>query len=106
MRAAWYEQLGAAKTVLTIGEFDLPELGAEQVRIKIFASGVNPSDVKQRIGWGGLKMRFPRVIPHNDGSGVMVEVEEGVSRDRHHDLFASGSVEASDCRTISARSHC
>ncbi|GAP98522.1 quinone oxidoreductase [Leptolyngbya sp. NIES-2104] len=82
MRAAWYEQLGAAKTVLTISEVDLPELGSGQVRVKVVTSGVNPSDVKQRIGWGGLTMRFPRVIPHNDGSGVIVEVGEGVSRDR------------------------
>ncbi|MBD1842048.1 NADPH:quinone reductase [Cyanobacteria bacterium FACHB-63] len=82
MRAVWYEQVGAAKTVLTIGEIEPPELAAGQVRVEVFASGVNPSDVKQRAGWGGLTMRFPRVIPHNDGSGVIVEVGEGVSSDR------------------------
>ncbi|MGG6270264.1 NADPH:quinone reductase [Leptolyngbya sp. AN03gr2] len=82
MRAAWYEQLGAAKTVLSIGNLDSPELGSGQVRVKVFASGINPSDVKQRSGWGGLTMRFPRVIPHNDGAGVIVEVGEGVSPDR------------------------
>ncbi|MBE9013302.1 NADPH:quinone reductase [Pseudanabaenaceae cyanobacterium LEGE 13415] len=82
MRAAWYEQLGEAKTVLSIGDFDPPELEAGQVRVKVFASGINPSDVKQRSGWGGLSLRFPRVIPHNDGAGIIVEVGEGVSPDR------------------------
>lgn len=82
MRAAWYEQTGAAKTVLSIGELDLPELAPAQVRVQIFTSGINPSDVKQRSGWNGLTMRFPRVIPHNDGAGVIVEVGEGVSVDR------------------------
>ncbi len=82
MRAAWYEQVGAAKTVLTIAEFEPPELAPGQVRVKVFASGINPSDVKQRSGWNGLTMRFPRVIPHNDGAGVIVEVGEEVSPDR------------------------
>ena len=82
MRAAWYEQTGAAKTVLTIAELEPPELSFGQVRVKVIASGLNPSDVKQRGGWNGLKMRFSRVIPHNDGAGVIVEVGEGVSSDR------------------------
>lgn len=82
MQAAWYEQIGAAREVLTVGEYDLPELLPGQVRVKIFASGVNPSDVKQRSGWGGLTMRFSRVIPHNDGAGIIEAVGEGVSADR------------------------
>ncbi len=82
MRGAWYEQTGAAKTVLTIGELELPELAAGQVRVKVFASGINPSDVKTRSGWNGLTMRFARVVPHNDGAGTIVDVGEGVSRDR------------------------
>ncbi|MER3432830.1 MAG: alcohol dehydrogenase [Leptolyngbya sp. ERB_1_1] len=82
MRSAWYEQLGAAKDVLTIGELDPPELAPGQVRVRVFASGINPSDVKQRGGWGGLTLRFPRMIPHNDGAGIIVEVGEGVSADR------------------------
>ncbi|MBR8840389.1 MAG: NADPH:quinone reductase [Stigonema ocellatum SAG 48.90 = DSM 106950] len=82
MRAAWYEKLGNAQDVLTVGEVDLPEVGPGFVRVKVHASGVNPSDVKQRSGWGGLKMRHPRVIPHNDGAGVIDAVGEGVSPSR------------------------
>jgi NADPH2:quinone reductase len=82
MKAAYYEQVGAAKTVLSIAQLDPPQVTPGQVRVKVFASGINPSDVKQRSGWGGLKMRFPRVIPHNDGAGVIDAVGEGVSPDR------------------------
>ena len=82
MRAAWYEKLGNAQDVLTVGEVDIPEVGSGEVRVKVHASGVNPSDVKQRSGWGGLKMRHPRVIPHNDGAGVIEAVGEGVSPSR------------------------
>lgn len=82
MRAAWYEQLGNAKDVLTLGFVDISEVGPSEVRVKVYASGVNPSDVKQRSGSGGLKMRHPRVIPHNDGAGVIEAVGEGVSPSR------------------------
>jgi NADPH:quinone reductase len=71
VKAAYYEQIGSAKDVLKIGEMDLAELGAHEVLIKVHASGINPSDVKQRSGWGGLTMRHQRVIPHNDGAGII-----------------------------------
>ncbi|MCC3410870.1 MULTISPECIES: NADPH:quinone reductase [unclassified Microcoleus] len=82
MKAAYYEQLGNAKDVLKIGEIDVPELGANDVLVKVRASGINPSDVKQRSGWGGLTMRYPRVIPHNDGAGIIEAAGEGVPQSR------------------------
>ena len=82
MKAAWYEKIGDAKDVLNIGEVDTPKPGAGFVLVKVRASGVNPSDVKQRSGWGGLKMRYPRVIPHNDGAGVIEAVGDRVSTER------------------------
>jgi NADPH2:quinone reductase len=82
VKAAYYEQLGNAQDVLKIGEIDVPELRANEVLIKVRASGINPSDVKQRSGWGGLKMRHSRVIPHNDGAGIIEAVGEGVSPSR------------------------
>lgn len=82
MKAAYYEQLGNAKDVLKIGEINVPELGANEVLIKVRASGINPSDVKQRSGWGGLTMRHPRVIPHNDGAGTIEAAGEGVQPSR------------------------
>lgn len=83
MRAAWYERLGAARDVLVVDETFMPTVGAGEVLVRVHASGINPSDVKQRSGWGGLKMRSSgRVIPHNDGSGVIEAVGDGVAADR------------------------
>jgi NADPH2:quinone reductase len=45
------------------------------------ASGVNPSDVKSRLGLIGKKA-FPRVIPHSDGAGVIDQVGPGVDETR------------------------
>ena len=65
MQAIWYERNGAAKDVLTLGEMADPEPGAGEIRVRIGYSGVNPSDVKRRMGAGGVNgpMQYPRVIP-------------------------------------------
>lgn len=82
MQAAWYKQTGAAKDVLKTGEIDKPEPGLGEVRVKIHCSGVNPSDIKNRSGWQGMKMQFDRVIPHNDGAGVIEAVGDGLDSNR------------------------
>lgn len=56
MQAALYEKQGAAKDVIQYGEMLVPNPGAGEVRVKIYASGVNPSDTKSRSGWGGIMM--------------------------------------------------
>ena len=82
MYAAWYEQQGAAREVIQYGELPIPNPSANEVRVKVYASGVNPSDTKARSGWGGGTLQFPRVIPHQDGAGIIESVGEGVSSDR------------------------
>ena len=84
MRAAWYERKGTAREVLQIGQMALPELGPGQVRVRVAVSGINPSDTKGRSGAGiGPKtMQFPRVIPHQDGAGVIDAVGAGVPESR------------------------
>ncbi|HEX3503360.1 MAG TPA: NADPH:quinone reductase [Xanthobacteraceae bacterium] len=77
MRAAFYENNGPAREVLKTGEVETPRPGAGEVRVKLKASGVNPSDVKARIG-STRKIAYPRVIPHSDGAGVIDEVGDGV----------------------------
>lgn len=81
MRAAFYEQNGAARAVLRVGEVDTPNPGPGEVRVKLATSGVNPSDVKSRAGLT-RKIAWPRVIPHSDGAGVIDQVGDGVSRTR------------------------
>jgi NADPH2:quinone reductase len=81
MRAAYYEENGSARAVLRVGEVETPHAGPGEVRVKLAASGVNPSDVKSRQGLT-RKIAWPRVIPHSDGAGVIDEVGEGVAKSR------------------------
>ena len=81
MQAAWYEAIGSAEGVLNVGEIDNPSPLEGEVLVQVKASGVNPSDVKIRAGARG-ELQFPRIIPHSDGGGIIVEVGEGISEDR------------------------
>jgi len=81
MRAAYYEQNGSARDVLRVGEVDTPQAGPGEVRVKLAASGVNPSDVKSRQG-STRKIAWPRVIPQSDGAGVIDQVGDGIAKSR------------------------
>jgi NADPH2:quinone reductase len=77
MKAALYEKTGPARDVLTLANVDRPEPGPGQVRVRVHASGINPTDVKARSG------AVPRPIdgfqiPHQDGAGVIDKVGAGV----------------------------
>jgi NADPH:quinone reductase len=78
MRAAWYEKSGAAADVLRVGELPIPEPGPGEVRVRVIVSGINPTDVKARA----RPSEFPRVIPHQDGAGVIDAVGAGVPASR------------------------
>ncbi|PND25973.1 NADPH:quinone reductase [Sinorhizobium sp. M4_45] len=82
MRAAFYDRQGSAKEVLSIGELPDPQPGAGEVRVRVVASGINPSDIKARIGFGGKLMPFPRIVPHQDGAGIIDAVGPGVPPSR------------------------
>jgi NADPH:quinone reductase len=83
MRAAWYERKGAAHEVIQIGEISIPEPGPGEVRVRVAVSGINPSDTKGRTGWRGrTDMPFPRIIPHQDGAGVIDAVGTEVPASR------------------------
>ena len=82
MLAAWYEKTGPARDVLEIGELDTPVAGPGEVLVRLHTSGINPSDIKRRSGWLKLGEDFPRIIPQNDGGGVIESVGEGVSPGR------------------------
>lgn len=73
MRAVFYERFGPASEVLTLGDLSTPEPGEGEVRVRLAASGVNPSDVKLRAGGrpGMTEPPYPRIIPHSDGAGTV-----------------------------------
>jgi NADPH2:quinone reductase len=83
MIAAWYEKKGPAREVLQVGELPDTEPGPGEVRVRVAASGVNPTDTKARGALrGNSAMPFPRVVPHQDGAGVIDRVGPGVPAGR------------------------
>src|SRR6476659_5041272 len=80
MRAVWYDRQGAAEEVLVRGELPTPDAGYGEVRVKLEASGVNPSDTYRRRG--PPAMEYPRVITNSDGAGVIDQVGPGVDQQR------------------------
>ena len=83
MRAAYYDEIGPAAEVIRIGEVETPTPGPGEVLVRLAASGVNPHDIKRRSGWlVEVDTDCPRVIPHNDGAGVIEAVGDGMPRER------------------------
>ncbi|WP_430437485.1 NADPH:quinone reductase [Oceanibaculum nanhaiense] len=80
MRAVWYEKKGTPD-VLVLGEMPDPVPAAGEVRVRLAVSGVNPTDSKRRSNGRELD-RFPRIVPHQDGAGVIDQVGEGVDPSR------------------------
>lgn len=110
MRAAWYERMGPAGEVMIVGELPPPVPQANQVLVRIAASGVNPHDTKSRSGWAGHGMPADRVIPHADGAGVIVAVGPGVDEGRigqrvwtfRADIARPGGGTAADFAVVAA----
>jgi NADPH:quinone reductase len=73
MHAVWYDRQGPANEVLTYGELPTPEPGNYEVRVRLEAAGVNPSDTYRRRG-PVPAMEYPRVITCSDGAGVVDRV--------------------------------
>ncbi len=79
MQAAWWERNGPAREVLAVGDMPDPLPAPGEVLVRVSASGVNPSDVKSRMG---RAPGFPRIVPHSDGAGVVVALGAGVDAAR------------------------
>lgn len=81
MKAALYDATGAARDVLKVTETEQPEPGPGEVRVRVYASGINPTDVKARSGAVPRPMDGFQV-PHQDGAGVIDAVGPGVDPGR------------------------
>ncbi|MFZ9182380.1 MAG: NADPH:quinone reductase [Hylemonella sp.] len=83
MFAVYYDKKGPAAEVLQWGELPLPVPQAGEVRVRLKVSAVNPSDTKARGGFRNQwTMPFPRIVPHQDGAGVIDAVGPGVDAAR------------------------
>ena len=80
MKAVWYEQNGGAD-ILEYGDMPDPQPEPGEVRVRGVTSGVNPSDWKRRQGLTN-RIEFPRVIPNQDGAGIIDAVGSGVDQSR------------------------
>jgi NADPH2:quinone reductase len=80
MRAVTYDHTGASD-VLTLGEREKREPAADEVRVQVLVSGVNPTDWKSRAGAGAGSGDFDEPkVPNQDGAGVVDAVGEGVTQ--------------------------
>jgi NADPH2:quinone reductase len=78
MRAIVYRQTGDP-SVLQLVDRPEPEPGPGEVLVRVAVSGVNPTDWKARRGDGpGQPLKFPEVVPNQDGAGTVVSVGPGV----------------------------
>ena len=78
MRAAAIDRFGGPE-VLTIHEFPVPKIGAQEVLIAIDTAGVGIWDAKIRSGEWAESKQFPMILG-SDGSGVITEVGAQVKR--------------------------
>jgi NADPH2:quinone reductase len=81
MRAVVYSQAGGPE-VLRVVERPVPQPGPGEVRVAVQVSGVNPTDWKSRLGTGSGELRFPEVVPNQDGAGTVDSVGAGVDASR------------------------
>jgi NADPH:quinone reductase len=78
VRAIVYRETGDPD-VLELVDRPEPEPGPDEVLVRIAVSGVNPTDWKARRGGGrGGPLKFPEIVPNQDGAGTVVEVGDGV----------------------------
>lgn len=77
MKAAWYTRQGKPTEVIQFGEQRTPHAGADEVRVRLHASSVNPADSNRTVG-RTYAMEGPLIIPNSDGAGIVDEVGAGV----------------------------
>ncbi|MEJ8545064.1 NADP-dependent oxidoreductase [Brevibacillus borstelensis] len=79
MKAAAFSTFGPPE-VLQVVEFADPQVGADQVRVRVKAAGVQPFDWAVRSGWSPpyYPVKFPQILG-NEFAGVIDQVGENVT---------------------------
>ncbi|GAA1991885.1 NADPH:quinone reductase [Microbacterium pumilum] len=76
MKAIVYSLTGNS-SVLSLEEREPATPGPDEVRVRVVASGVNPTDWKARAT-AGRALQFPEVVPNQDGAGVIDAIGDDV----------------------------
>jgi NADPH2:quinone reductase len=77
MKAAYINEHGNLDKI-QIGEFEIPNIGANEVLVKTKFGALNHLDIFVVKGWPGLNLLMPHVLGA-DGSGVVKEVGSEIS---------------------------
>jgi NADPH2:quinone reductase len=77
MKAAVFDAFGEPVEVLHIGDVPVPTPGPGQVRVRMIASPVNPSDMMTVRGQYGVKPALP-ATPGYEGVGIVEEAGPGL----------------------------
>lgn len=104
MKAAWYNQTGAAQAVLQLGELPLPSPGPGEVRVRVHTSGINPSDIASRSGSFTPPAVFPQTIPHSE-SGETILITGGAGGVGSFAVQIAANLGAHVIATASSRNH-
>lgn len=81
MHAYWYEKAGPAADVLECGTMPDPVSRRGEVLVKVTHSAINPTDAKRRTS-GRELTQFQRIIPNNDGAGIIEAIGDDVPSTR------------------------
>ncbi len=76
MKAAYFEEHGGLD-VIKVGDLPVPEIGPNEVLVRVKTAALNHLDIFVRNGLPGLKLKFPHIMG-SDGAGVVEKVGENV----------------------------
>jgi NADPH2:quinone reductase len=81
MKAIVFDQIGAPLDVLHLADVPIPEIGDNEVLVKMTAASINPGDILfiQNLYPDPKKPHFPQQIAGNHGAGIIAKVGREVS---------------------------
>ena len=82
MKAVQFEKFGSAAETLEQVNLSIPEIKPDEVLVRLYTSGINPSDTKKRSGAFPNLLDSGPIIPHSDGAGVIENVGEEIDKKR------------------------
>src|SRR5689334_4918057 len=78
MKAIYFKETGNMQDVLQLGKFEIPQPKANEVRVKVLGSPINPSDIYFVSGTYRIKPVFPQKAGL-EGAGVIEAVGKDVN---------------------------
>jgi NADPH2:quinone reductase len=91
MKAICVNEFGAPD-VMRLEEIETPQVGANQILVKVEAIGVNPVDTYKRSGNYAHKPSLP-YTPGSDAAGTIVETGEGITKWQvNQRVYLSGAI--------------